>query len=63
MKQFCLSIIVAIGLTLPAFGHNSNPPLGTWKLNVAKSTYPVEAGPEECDNTFRARRTKCDKYC
>ncbi len=42
MKQFCLGAIVAIGLTLPAFSQSPNPFLGTWKLNVAKSTY---AGP------------------
>jgi hypothetical protein len=39
MKQFCLGVVVAIGLTLPAFGQAPNPLLGTWKLNVAKSTF------------------------
>src|SRR5712671_6211537 len=39
MKRFCLGIIIAIGLTLPAFGQSNNPFLGTWKLNVAKSTF------------------------
>jgi hypothetical protein len=38
MKQFCLSIIVAIGLTLPAFGQGVDPLIGTWKLNLEKST-------------------------
>ena len=38
MKQFCLSIIVAIGLTLPAFGQGVDPLIGRWKLNNAKST-------------------------
>jgi hypothetical protein len=38
MKQLCLGIIVAIGLTLPAFGQGVDPLIGTWKLNNAKST-------------------------
>jgi len=37
MKQFCVGIIVAVGLTLAAFGQAQNGPLrdkavGTWKL-------------------------------
>jgi hypothetical protein len=39
MKQFCLGIIVAIGLTLPAFGQGVDPLIGTWKMNVEKSTF------------------------
>jgi hypothetical protein len=39
MKQLGLGIIVAIGLTLPAFSQSANPLLGTWKLNVEKSTF------------------------
>ncbi len=38
MKQFCLGVIVAMGLTLPAFGQGVDPYIGTWKLNVEKST-------------------------
>src|SRR5215470_9350270 len=38
MKQSCLGIIVAIGLTLPAFGQGVDPLIGTWKLNLEKST-------------------------
>jgi hypothetical protein len=38
MKQFCLGIIVAIGLTLPAFGQGVDPLIGTWKINLEKST-------------------------
>ena len=37
MKQFCLGIIVAIGLTLPAFGQGVDPLIGTWKFNPEKS--------------------------
>jgi hypothetical protein len=37
MKQLCLSIIVGIGLTLPAFGQGVDPLIGSWKLNLAKS--------------------------
>jgi hypothetical protein len=39
MNQFCLGIIVAIGLTLPAFGQGVDPILGTWKMNADKSTF------------------------
>jgi hypothetical protein len=38
MKQLGLGIIVAIGLTLPAFGQDVDPYIGTWKMNVEKST-------------------------
>jgi hypothetical protein len=41
MKQLGLGIIVAIGLTLPAFGQGVDPLIGTWKLNTAKSTQSV----------------------
>jgi hypothetical protein len=38
MKPFCLGIIVGIGLTLPAFGQGVDPLIGSWKLNLEKST-------------------------
>ncbi len=43
MKQFCLGIIVAIGMTLPAFGQSPNALIGTWKFNPEKSsgTFPL----------------------
>ena len=34
----CLGIIVAVGLTLPAFGQSVDPLIGTWKLNLEKSS-------------------------
>jgi hypothetical protein len=37
MKQFCVGIIFAIGLTLPAFGQEVFKPEGTYQLNFAKS--------------------------
>ena len=39
MKRFCLGIIIAIGLTLLAFGQGVDPLVGSWKLNLEKSTY------------------------
>jgi hypothetical protein len=40
MKQLGLGIIVAIGLTLPAFGQQAvNPEEGVYVLNPAKSTF------------------------
>jgi hypothetical protein len=44
MKRSCLGIIVAIGLTLPAFGQEREPvrlPDGIYVLNIAKSVIPV----------------------
>ncbi len=37
MKQSCLSIIIAVGLTMPAFGQGVDPLIGSWKLNLEKS--------------------------
>lgn len=52
MKQLCLGVIVAIGLTLPALGRERpvinllgiDPLIGTWKLNLEKSTvnFPLQ---------------------
>jgi hypothetical protein len=38
MKRLGLGIIVAVGLTLPAFGQDVDPLIGSWKLNLEKST-------------------------
>jgi hypothetical protein len=38
MKQFCVGIIVVLGLTLPAFGQQTVNPEGIYQLNFAKST-------------------------
>jgi hypothetical protein len=38
MKQICLGVVIAAGLTLPALGQGVDPLIGTWKLNVEKST-------------------------
>jgi len=46
VKQFCLGIIVAIGLTLPAFGQGVDPLIGSWKLNLEKSTYVGLSAPK-----------------
>jgi hypothetical protein len=41
MRQLGLGVVVAIGLTFPAFGQGVDPVIGTWKLNVDKSTSTV----------------------
>jgi hypothetical protein len=46
MKQLGLGIIVAIGLTLPAFGQGVDPLLGTWKLNLEKTTWTGSPAPK-----------------
>jgi hypothetical protein len=37
MKRFCVGFMVAIGLTLPAFGQGVDPLIGSWMLNLEKS--------------------------
>jgi hypothetical protein len=39
MKRLCPGIIVAIGLTLPAFGQGVDPLIGKWKFNAEKSKF------------------------
>jgi hypothetical protein len=39
MQTSCLGFIIAAGLTFPAFGQGVDPLVGTWKLNLAKSTF------------------------
>jgi hypothetical protein len=51
MKQSCLSIIVASGLTLPAFGQGVDPLIGTWKLNVEKSMGSTGSVPKSLTST------------
>jgi hypothetical protein len=38
VKRLSLGVVVAAGLTLPAFGQEADPLIGEWKLNVEKST-------------------------
>jgi hypothetical protein len=53
MGKLCLGIIVAIGSTLPAFGQGVDPIIGTWKLNLEKSTYTGAAtAPKNRTATF-----------
>jgi hypothetical protein len=52
MKQFGLGIIVAIGLTLPAFGQSVDPLIGTWKLNLEKSTFTGRVAPKSRTTTW-----------
>jgi hypothetical protein len=52
MKLFCLGLIIATGLTLPAFGQGVDPLIGTWKLNLEKSTYIGNQPPKSQTNTF-----------
>jgi hypothetical protein len=51
MKQFCLGIIVALGLTLPALGQQAfNAPEGIYVLNAAKSTFRGPASKNQVIN-------------
>jgi hypothetical protein len=52
MKQFYLGIIAAAGLTLPAFGQGVDPLLGTWKMNLEKSTSTRPVLVKSAVNTY-----------
>ena len=52
MKRLGLGIAVAIGLTLPAFGQGVDPLIGTWKLNLEKSTFTGLAPPKSVTATW-----------
>jgi hypothetical protein len=52
MKQLCLGVVVAAGLTLPAFGQGVDPYIGTWKLNLEKSTFVGAPAPKSWTITF-----------
>jgi hypothetical protein len=50
MKQSCLGIIVAIGLTLAAFGQGVDPLIGSWKLNLENSAQSTGTGAMHSPN-------------
>jgi hypothetical protein len=53
MKRLGLGIIVALGLTLPAFGQGvSNLPSGSWKLNLEKSAFINSQPPKSLITTW-----------
>ena len=52
MKQFCLGVVVAVGMALPAFSQGVDPLIGTWKLNPEKSTYVGAVPPKSQTLTF-----------
>jgi hypothetical protein len=49
-RQMCRFAVVALGLVVvlagAALAQSSDPRLGTWKLNVAKSTYAAGTAPK-----------------
>jgi hypothetical protein len=51
MKQLGPGIVVAIGLTLPAFGQEAvNPEEGIYQINVVKSTFRGPIGTNQTLN-------------
>jgi hypothetical protein len=52
MKQLGLGIVVAIGLTLPASAQGVDPLIGTWKLNLEKSTFSGRVPPKSRTATW-----------
>jgi hypothetical protein len=52
MKRFCLGLIIATGLTPPAFGQGVDPLIGTWKLNLEMSPYVGSPLPKSQTLTF-----------
>jgi hypothetical protein len=52
MKRLGLGIIVAIGLTLPAFGQGVDLPSGSWKVNLEKSKFTNSQPPKSLITTW-----------
>jgi hypothetical protein len=57
-RRTCLLVVVALGLVVVLAGtilaQSSNPRLGTWKLDVAKSTYAAGTAPKSVTFTVVA---------
>ena len=58
IRQTCLFAVVALGLVVvlagTALAQSSDPRLGTWKLNLAKSTYAAGTAPKSVTFTSEA---------
>jgi len=58
IRQTCLCAIVALGLVVvlagTAFAQPGSSNLGTWKLNLAKSTYAAGTAPKSSTLTIEA---------
>jgi len=58
IRQTCLCAVVALGLVVvlagTALAQSSDPRLGTWKLNLAKSTYAAGTAPKSVTFTSEA---------
>jgi hypothetical protein len=52
MAMLCLAVVFATALPQPALAQ-SNPWLGMWKLNLAKSTYPPGQAPRSATFNFQ----------
>lgn len=61
IRQMCLFAVVALGVAVmlagTTFAQSSDPRLGTWKLNLAKSTYPAGTAPKSVTFTQVAAGT------
>jgi hypothetical protein len=58
VRQTCLLSAIAVGLlvvlTGAALAQPSDPSIGTWKVNLAKSTYPAGTAPKSATFTIEA---------
>jgi hypothetical protein len=58
IRQTCLFAVVALGLVVvlagTTFAQSSDPRLGTWKLNLAESTYAAGTAPKSVTFTSEA---------
>ena len=61
IRQTCLFTVVGLGLVVvlagTALAQPNNPRFGTWKLNVAKSTYAAGTAPKSVTFTSEAAGT------
>ena len=57
VRQMCLCAAVAVALVVlgnAALAQSSNPLVGTWKLNIAKSKYNAGTAPKSATTTIEA---------
>lgn len=52
--SFVGAVLAAVVVSVQFGAAQSNPRLGTWKLNLAKSTYPAGTAPKSESRTYEA---------
>ena len=61
LAAVAFSSLAVVASSLPSFAQ-SNPLIGTWKLNLEKSKFVSGTAPKEQINTYRPGRTKHQEH-